>query len=206
MIATLLALICSLSVSAFPYLDGPPIHEVHKAALNYASINNHEPLYWKERAKKAALLPKLQFDFGHNLRSDIDVAVNDNVYVGSSGVVIGPEESRYSEKVNAHRSIGVRAVWSLNELLFNRDLLDISRQSLIIMRERNNLLEAVNKHYFDRKRLIAEIRELEKMKTKGKLTQKLKSELFIKKIAVEKATAALDGLTGGWFSHQLRQN
>jgi hypothetical protein len=203
MIAALLALICVLPVAA-PFIpEGPPVGDVHRAALEYASIEARDPVYWKKRAKMAALLPKLQFDFGHNLRSDVQVDINDNVYVGSSGIVIGPEEGKYSESLNANRNIGVRAVWSLNELIFNRDLLNISRESLVIMRERNSLLDSVNKHYFERKKLIAEIGELEERQKKGKPPPKLKNELFIRKIALDKSTAALDALTGGWYSQQL---
>lgn len=203
MIAALLAIVCVLSASVPHIPEGPPVGDVQKTALQYASIEVRDPAYWKKRAKMAALLPKLQFDFGHNLRSDVDVTVNDNVYVGSTGIVVGPEESKYAESVNANRSIGVRAVWSLNELIFNRDLLNISRESLVIMRERNILLDSVNKHYFERKKLIGEIGGLENLKTKGKLSPKQKDELFIRKLALEKSTATLDALTGGWFSQQL---
>jgi hypothetical protein len=131
------------------------------------------------------------------------VNVNDNVYVGSDNVVVGPEEGSYKETADSSQYIGVRAVWSLNELIFSRDSLNVSREALNIMRERNALLEAVNKHYFERKKLIGEMAQLAAIKVPLRLAQKKDQELFLKKITMEKETAALDALTGGWFSQQL---
>lgn len=184
-------------------VDAPPITEVHRVALAYADLGVEEAAKWKKRAKIQAALPRLQFDFGHRLKNNINIDINDNVYVGSSGVVVGPEEGSYKESIDAYRSFGVRAVWSLNELLFNRDSLNVSRQRVALVRERNILFDMVNKHYFERKKLLEEIKLLEELKASGNISLKQRHQLLIKRVAQEKETADLDALTGGWFSSQL---
>ncbi len=194
-------------VSAQPnFSQAPPIGLVHQQALSYAQIDLKEPQKWKKKAKISALLPRFQADFSHRVKNLINVDIDDNVYVGSSGIVVGPEESGYKEGSDLYQSFGVRAVWSLNELIFNRDSLAVSQQKLKIMRERNLLLEIVNKHYYERKKLLGEIAILQEALIKQKTNAKLKHQFFLKKIAVEKETASLDGLTGGWFSQQLNKD
>jgi len=183
--------------------EGPPVQEVQKAAMEYARIDAQDATKWKKRAKISAALPRLQFDYVSRIRNYVNVDVNDNVYVGSENVVIGPEEGSYKESADAQQSFGVKAVWALNELIFSRDSLNVSREALNVMRERNTLLDAVNKHYFERKKLIGEISELEAQKVPKPLLPKKDHELFVRRLALEKEAAALDALTGGWFTNQL---
>ncbi|MFH1874024.1 MAG: hypothetical protein ABH859_02435 [Pseudomonadota bacterium] len=191
-------------ISAQPdFAEAPPIGQVQQQALNYAGFDNQEPQKWKKRARISALLPRFQADYSHRVKNLVDVNIDDNVYVGSSGIVVGPEESGYSEGSDLYQSFGVRAVWSLNELLFSRDSLAVSQQALKIMRERNLLLEIVNKHYYERKKLLGEIAILSQANQQQKNNPKLKHQLFLKQITFEQETANLDALTGGWFSQQL---
>ena len=203
MILLALAITGMISVKAAPIPEGPPVLEVQRIALEYAHIEGADAAKWKKRAKIAAALPRLQFDYGSRIRNYVNVDVNDNVYVGSENVVIGPEEGSYKSSSDFANTFGVKAVWALNELIFSRDSLLVSREAINIMRERNSLLDQVNKHYFERKKLIGEISQLEAMKVPKSLQAKKEHELFVKRLAVEKATAELDGLTGGWFTSRL---
>ena len=56
-----------LSIKTSAWAVAPPIAEVHKAALHYARLDELDDVKWKKRAKVAAILPRLQFDFGHRL-------------------------------------------------------------------------------------------------------------------------------------------
>jgi len=199
----ILAIVGLISTSSPALPEGPSVQEVHQVALEYSHINAKDPADWKKRAKISALLPRIQIDYSNRLRNYVDVNVNDNVYVGSENVVIGPEEGSYKESADSSQVVGVKAVWSLNELIFSRDSLLVSREALNVMRERNALLETVNKHYFERKKLVNEIGRLSAMKVPRRLVEKKNQELFGRKIAMERETAAIDALTGGWFSRQL---
>lgn len=203
MLLIILAITGSLSAGLPAIPEGPIVQEVQKTAIEYAHIDGEDAAKWKKRAKVAAALPRLQFDYVSRIRNYVNVDVNDNVYVGSDNVVIGPEEGSYKESADAQQSFGVKAVWSLNELIFNRDSLNVSREVLNVVRERNTLLAEVNKHFFDRKKLIGEIFEIVAKKVPRSEIPKKEHDLFIRRIAVEKETAALDALTGGWYSEQL---
>jgi hypothetical protein len=203
MLLLILATATILSAKAPAIEQGPPVGEVQQVALQYAQIDAQDAAKWKKRAKVAAALPRLQFDYGGLFRNNVNVNVNDNVYVGSDSVVIGPEEGSYKSSADTSHDFGVRAVWALNELIFSRDSLYVSREALNVMRERAALLDSVNKHYFERKKLIGEIEQLQEMKLPKPEIKKKEHELFVKGIAMEKESAALDALTGGWFSSQL---
>lgn len=203
MMLVVLAMMSLIAAKAPAIPPGPPIQEVHKVALEYARIDAGDASKWKKRVKVAAVLPRLQFDYVSRIRNYVNVDVNDNVYVGSDNVVVGPEEGTYKESADAQQSFGVKAVWALNELIFSRDSLNVSRETLNIVRERNALLDTVNKHYFERKKLIGEITELQEKKVPQALAAKKEHELLIRRLAAEKENAALDALTGGWFIAQL---
>ncbi len=203
MLLVILAIVGQIAAKMPAIPEGPDVRDVQQVAIDYARIDMNEAAKWKKRAKVSAALPRLQFDYISRLRNYVNVDVNDNVYVGSDNVVVGPEEGSYKESADAQQSFGVKAVWALNELIFSRDSLNVSREALNIVRERNVLLDAVNKHYFERKKLIGEILEIDAKKVPDSEIPKKKHELFIRQLAMEKETAVLDALTGGWFSAQL---
>jgi hypothetical protein len=184
-------------------VDEPTAVEVQRAALAYHNIDNGEVRRWKKRARLAALLPRFQVGYDQNIKNDVNVDINENVYVGSSGVTVGPDESSYQQNANTDRGIEIKAVWYLNELIFNPDQLDISKESRNIMREKQMVLAEVNRHYYERKKLAGII---ERIKKGGKpaevMTKKgtVRLDLFNARIKHDEETAALDALTGGWFS------
>ncbi len=180
----------------------PDIIEVQRAALKHNNLDGREVARWKKRARLAALLPRFQFDYGMRRKVDVNVDVSENVYVGSSGVTVGPDDGQYSHNANSDQNIGVKAIWYLNELIFNPDQLDISRESRSLIRERQMLLAEVNKHYYERKRLAGLIDALQRgtMPPGKKMTRE--REIYLAQVKREEETAALDALTGGWFSHR----
>lgn len=187
--------------------DGPTAVEVQRAALTYHNIDNGEVRRWKKRARLAAILPRFQVGYDYRIKNNINIDINENVYVGSSGVTVGPNEGSYARNANADHDIGVKAVWYLNELIFNPDQLDISRESRNIMREKQMVLAEVNRHYYERKRFIGIIERIEKCGKPAEIVTKkgtMRLDLFNARIKMEGETAALDALTGGWFSKRIQ--
>lgn len=186
--------------------DEPTAVEVQRAALAYHNIDGGEVRRWKKRARLAALLPRFQVGYDHNVENDINIDINENVYVGSSGVTVGPDEGSYARNANFDQGINVRAVWYLNELIFNPDQIDISRESRNIMRERQMVLAEVNRHYYERKRLEGIIERIEKGGKPAEIVTKrgiMRLDLFTARIKKDEEIAALDALTGGWFSRRI---
>jgi len=197
----------------------PDIVEIQRVALEYHNIERDEVSRWKKRARLSALLPRFQVSYDRRIKNDVDINISENVYVGSSGVTVGPEDGTYAQNANSDQNVGVRAVWYLNELIFNPEQLDISRESRSLMHERQALMAELNKHYYERERVRGVISALESGKLvpldetvgKNKKTKKavnatslgLEYQLFLARVKFDEETAALDALTGGWFSQRI---
>lgn len=182
----------------------PPVDVVQRQAIAYARLDPKEISSWKRRARSAALLPRLQIDYGHREQYDVDVGLDESVYVGSSGVVVGPEEGGYQHAHNGHHEIGVKAIWQLNETIFSPDLLNVSAESRRLAAARRALLDDVTKRYYDRERAAGELALLREELPGAPDPRKVRRKLLLQEVALREATAGLDAMTGGWFSAQLR--
>ena len=155
--------------------------------------NIHE---WERKSRKSALLPRLQIGFERQMRHALDLNVEDSVSVSSSGITVGPAQTQQALDAQRNNDFEVKAVWYLDQLLFSRDHLDISQEARYLSAERERVLAQVREAYFKRQYVL---KEMEMLKRAGE--SRLKLEL--KELEVAEATAALDNLTGGWFSAQI---
>jgi len=205
-ILTLLVLSSGLSGAGGTDKDHvtPPITEVQRRALQYARLEASEISSLKRRARLSAFLPQLQIDYQRRVRSLVDVNINESVYVGSGGVVVGPDEGEYAYNNNADQNIGVKAIWRLNETVFNPDMLDVSAETRRLAHERQAVLAEVTKNYYDRQRIVGDIAYLKNQVSTAPNPNKVRHEIFLREVASREATAAIDALTGGWFSEQLK--
>lgn len=178
----------------------PPVSLVQKMAIEHARLEASEISSWRKRARLQALLPKLQVGYERRLRNYVNVDVTDTVYVGSSGIVQGPDDKTSASNSDIGQNVEVKAVWSFNEAIFNPDVLNVSAEARALSRDRQFVLAEVNKNYYERERLAGEIKDLSAELKKNPRDPELKKELFAKKVSFDEATAGLDALTGGWFS------
>lgn len=176
--------VCQIEVGAASSKT-PPVQDVFRVAIRAAGLEASQVTRWRQRARKAPLLPRLQVDFDRNVRNQLNVNLEDSVAVNSSGVTIGPQSSSQQIDADDDLSVGVKAVWYLDQLLFSRDDLDISAESRALSQERERLLAQVRKIYF--------LRE-EKLRNRSS------------QLDVEELTAALDAYTEGWFSMELQNH
>ncbi|MBI2092350.1 MAG: hypothetical protein HYT75_05105 [Deltaproteobacteria bacterium] len=171
----------------------PDIYDVQKAALDYARIKPDELSDMKRRARIAAALPRIQVGAKKAFQNDIDISINDNVSVTTDGTTIGPETTDLQQSSDNDTSIEVKAVWSLNELVFNHDMLDVAEEARYQIRERRQILSEVNRLFFEWLELA-----------KGIKKPDAKKDRFQSPYLIEELTAELDALTGGWFSNQIK--
>lgn len=203
-VAAMAVLTAGLSPSPVQQKGVPAIIEVQRMAIEHARLAPSEISNWKKRVRYAALLPKFQIDYGLKFYNEVNVNVNDNVYVGSTGSTVGPEEGTYQSNQNANTNIGVKAVWDFSQALFNPDQLAISEETRLLSRERQQILAEVNRNYYAREKAAGEIEFLNKELKADPRSEKIRREIFAKRIEVDESAAALDALTGGWFSRQLK--
>lgn len=201
----MLMILLSLLASQVMLPTDPPVTEVQQVALHYAHLDPGDSAGWKKRARLAPLLPRFQVDYGRKVQNDIDVDIQDNVYVGAGGTAVGPQEGSFSQNATADQSVGLRAMWQLDELIFNRNQLAASSEVRLRMRDVQALLAEVNKHYYRRRQLQGEIELLRKGKLPVQKGESREHLLLLQRVEFDASTAALDGLTGGWFSRQLRE-
>lgn len=199
LLAAMLA-ISAISTDALPPRTAlPPVAEVQHQALAHARIDLDGVIDWRRRARRAAYVPRVQLDFGNRLRDYVNVNVNDNVYVGASGVVVGPQEGTSTQQQTADCSFGVRAVWELGEAVFSRAEVAASAEARSVLKERNALLEEVSRRYLLVERMPQEVALLQRLATVNPRPDKVQHEIFLREVACEESAAMLDGLTGGWF-------
>jgi hypothetical protein len=177
----------------------PPVAEVERQALVYARLDLGEISAWKKRARMAALAPKLQVDYGQRFRNDISIDINDSVYVGASGVTVGPEDGKYSNGSLNDQNLGFRVVWDLGELVFSPKEIAASAESRATMRDRSALMADISRLYFAVERYPAEVEVLRGLVAGSRDPGKARREIFMRGVACREAAATLDGLTGGWF-------
>ncbi len=182
----------------------PPVHEVQRVAIEHAQIDVKEARGWQRKARRAALVPKVQIDYGYRFKNNINIDINDNVYVGASGVVVGPEDGSYSSVGTRDNNVGVRAVWEFGEAVFSAKELAASAEARRVVGFRNAIIEDVARRYYS----IAEFRReavlLTRMKAVAKDPSVVEHKIFLRKVACEEAAAALDGQTGGWFMNAVQ--
>ncbi len=171
----------------------PAVLEVQREALRYAGYDRADISEWGHRARWAAALPRLQVGFNRDVRDTVSLTTKDSVSITGGTVLVGPGENNFDDNVRQGTSVEVRAVWVLNELVFNRDTLDVSSEQRRWHQDQQRLLAEVNKNYYDRLEIL---RELQKRDVKAEDKSKLKIQLA-------KTVATLDALTGGWFSQGI---
>ncbi len=171
----------------------PSLLQLYHAVLQQNHLNDKSPQKWAKRARLAAALPRLQLGFRRQLNDTSDLGLTDKVSVSGSGVVIGPRASDFTQSVRHNFAFDVRAVWSLNELIFSPDIIMVSREARARRTERYKILQEVSKLFFSWQRLDAAV----KVGRKSKISRK--------RLKRDQLAAQLDALSGGWFLRYINQ-
>lgn len=174
----LILLCCCFSTVAWGRV--PSAQEVQEEALRQAGYDRTEIRNWKERSRWAAALPRLEFGFDRQLRDVVKLTTSDTVSVSGGDVTVGPDQNNFDKGFQQGIGFEVKAVWALDELVFNKDRLDASRETRNWLEDRSRLLERVTELYFAWQRESTPSRR-------------------------EEWVGRLDAYTAGWFSEQLKR-
>ena len=176
-----------------PQIHEPSIQQVQEATLRYLGYNQAQFDGWDKKTKLAAALPRLQVGFQRELKDVVSLTTRDNVSVSDGTVFVGPNENNFDQNFNQGTVIGVKALWYLDQLIFNRDMLAVSEERRHWIDDRNRILQQVTEAYFTRRRLIM---ELKRHRDPIRIREQ-------KKLLLDQATAVIDADTGGWFSQKI---
>lgn len=177
----------------FYFQREPGISEVQEAAIQYAEVDLNKIIQWRKQAAKRAILPKVTLDMDY----DQDKTISQSVWgtCGSSTIpgkyYVGPDdETRYS-----NQNWGISLSWELGDLIWNEAQTSIDVRSRLMVQLREDVLDEVNKTYFERIRVKMEL---------DNLSLEDRKKRFEKELRIQELTASLDALTGGYFSRQLK--
>lgn len=132
----------------------PLLEQVIQASLAKQKLSLQGLNQLHRRARKSAWLPKLYLGFDHSFRETSSVAISDNISVNTNGVVIGPTDSDWDQSLNQGSTLRVRAVWSLDELVYKNEELRITQQKYKVFQVRQKFIESLTKIYLQRKKFV----------------------------------------------------
>lgn len=155
--------------------DGPPINEIQETAMRYNEVHPDKIKRWRTALKYRAVLPDISLDY--------DKTVTTALGASYDRVQVGPQDW------------GINLKWDLGDLIWNTYEDDVDTRSRLNTQLRLDILDEINRVYFERLRLSEELRN----------NALAKKDVFAKRVRLGELTAILDGYTGGYFSRKLRE-
>lgn len=188
-----LVFILLLSCVSKSFAVVPSVQEVQEEAVRYLGFDRDQMEELLRKSRWSAALPQLQAGFQRDLKDVVRLTTQDSVSISGGNVLIGPDEVDFDQNFDQGTRFEVKAVWSLDELVFSRNSLAASAELRDWVRERNRVLQEVTEAYFTRKRMLREVQS----RTDPTLLRERKNLLL------DQATGTLDAYTGGWFSKRI---
>jgi len=162
----------------------PKIRAVQEAAIRFAEVSPDKISQWRKYAALKAVLPKLSLGAGRNTT---------DLWHWEGGSTINANDD-ILRKGQDSIDWDVSLSWDLSDLIWNDVQTSIDVRSKLMVELRNDVLDQVNKLYFERLRVKLEL---------DNLAIEDRKKRFDKELKVEELTASLDSLTAGYYSEQL---
>jgi photosystem II stability/assembly factor-like uncharacterized protein len=165
------------------FVHEPTIEQVQAAAIRYAEVEPEKIQRWRRQAYLAAFFPTFNVSANPSLT---------DFRHWDSGT--NPDSLLKGERdVDWDASLA----WDVGDLIWSTDQTSIDVRSRLMVQLRDDILDEVTRHYFERRRLQVEFLTTPPTDPREQLDKELR---------LQELTAMLDGLTGGWFSRQLEFN
>jgi hypothetical protein len=167
----------------------PTVAETQAAALRFFKVNPDRVASYRRGAAWKALMPDVELIFNNEVGTN-DRRLRDLTYLTVEKSDFPQRE--YETVKRGSISLGVRAHWSLDRLIFNAETLDVS--SLVGVQE--GLLREITSLYFTRRRLLTSMTLNPPQDPNEEITEQLR---------LDEISANLDALTGGWFAKETKK-
>ncbi|MDD5072652.1 MAG: hypothetical protein PHO67_03110 [Candidatus Omnitrophica bacterium] len=167
-----------------PDPNEPSILELQRAAIKYAEVSPDKIVNLRRLAALKALMPEISVGYDTDIYRTISTATSN----GRTNFFIGPDDEA--------RGWDVSASWDLGDLVYNTAQTSIDSRSKLMVELRNDIMEALNTAYFERKKLQKQL---------IRITDKESPSYTERELRIEELTATIDGLTGGYLSRKLEK-
>jgi competence ComEA-like helix-hairpin-helix protein len=173
----------------------PSIRDVQRAAVRFAEIDAYRFEMWRQKVRDKGLWPDVfQVTVSHKSDDDEDYTRASTVGISGGTAYVGPDKETWKHSTDADYDYQLRLRWKIQEYCFNSDMLRVSSETERQVKFRQSVIEDVTKLYYDRRRLQVDMI----LQPDVQIPVKIRRELQL-----EELTAAIDGLTGGYFSEAL---
>jgi hypothetical protein len=166
------------------FVKEPKIRDLHKDALEFAMVNQDRISSLLGRARHAGWLPEFRVRYNYNTDDDRNTA-----FPTTNSPILT------TQRTDLDHRLEVRATWKMDELIFNRNEIQIYRELRRLVELRTDVLKEVTKLYFERRRLQIDLATKPVANFLAYLRQRLR---------LQELSADLDTLTGGGFSRRMR--
>ena len=163
----------------------PKIRDVQEAAIKYAEVSPEKIAQWRKGASRKALLPQVSIGLDRN---------STDLWHWEGGSTTKSDDDvlrRGRENIDWDVSLS----WDLSDLIWNDAQTSIDVRSKLMVELRDDILDQVNKLYFERLRVKSEL---------DNLALEDRNKRFDKQLKLQELTASLDSLTSGYYSEELR--
>ncbi|HNW39480.1 MAG TPA: hypothetical protein PL125_04360 [Candidatus Omnitrophota bacterium] len=163
----------------------PNIRDVQEAAIRYAEVSPEKITQWRKDAAKKAFLPQVNLGLERNS--------TDLWHWEGGSTTKSDDDVLHRGRDNIDWDISL--TWDLSDLIWNDAQTSIDVRSKLLVELRDDILDQVNKLYFERLRVRSEL---------DNLALEDRNKRFQKQLKLEELTASLDSLTCGYYSAQLK--
>ena len=125
----------------------PSFKDIMSAHLRHEHLSDDEFNGWQKRIRQAPYLPKLYLGFDQQLKRSDSLSVNDNISITSGLVTEGPEDNNYDVNSDVGQVFRVRAVWDLDQLIFQHEQFSLASTRRQFAVERSREADAIYKIY-----------------------------------------------------------
>ncbi|MFZ2938485.1 MAG: hypothetical protein WA066_07305, partial [Candidatus Omnitrophota bacterium] len=174
------------SILEFYYKDEPKISEVQNTAIKYAEVEPEKIIKWRKQAAKRAFLPRVSAGINRDAGDLWHWESGSSTKAGDDALIKGRDSLDWD----------VTLSWDLGDIIWSDAQTSIDVRSRLMVQLREEILDEVNKIYFERIRLKMEI---------DNLSIEDRKKRFEKELKLQELTASLDALTGGYFSKQIKE-
>jgi hypothetical protein len=168
----------------------PDVERVHRAALAYLRLGPGRMEALHRGVSRRGWLPIVVVHGGLAHDTTRAKAWDEAVSGGAVWSLVDRDRDRAQDY-----DVGVSVSWDLGDLAFHPEAIDVSREAREVIELRDDVLDEITQLYFERQRVLAELRAAPDADPGQALRLRLRAD---------ELAAGIDAWTGGWFGRNSR--